>query len=359
MSRAMEYHSDAVEKMDVQGCGMGDSGLQQLLPGLLSCTRLKVLDLSWNNLSKSHMGSEGVVIGRNRQSLEELDLSLNAVGDEGLRCVGHELQQVQWLKCLRLRDLGLTHTSAHLLADILSHQPALVKCNLSSNRIGDSSFAGIGSALREHKHIEELRLSGTDLTSRSMGLLASMLASFSHLRNLDIRDNLIGEVGFKLLSSGLQQCLQLRQLYLDECGLTGDGQVTALLTMMLLCVPKLEVFSLTENRIGDAGICQLCIGLEECHQLTKLWLDDIGMASSQSIMAVSRLLRRLNMLQWLAIDNNPYSGSSNDMQLCTAVKGHPSLLELYVPEGMNRDAISRLESFANDSTCALKILEEF
>ena len=55
MSRVMEYHSDAVEKMDVQGCGMGDSGLQQLLPGLLSCARLKVLDLSWNNLSKSHM----------------------------------------------------------------------------------------------------------------------------------------------------------------------------------------------------------------------------------------------------------------------------------------------------------------
>ena len=355
MSKAMECHSDIVKKVNVGDCFMGDNGLQQLLPGLLSCTRLKALNLAWNRLSETHMGSVGDVLSRNQRSLEELDLSRNpGVGDEGLRRCGEGLQLLQQLKRLCWWGLGLTQCSGRFLADVISHQPTLVECDLNSVGITDAGFVYIGSALQKCKHIEELCLCETDLTSSSMGLLASMLACLPQLRALDIRCNPICDDGFKLLSPGLQQCPQLRVLCLDECSLTGDGQVVALLTMMLLCVPQLEEFSLTDNQIGDAALCQLCIGLEECYQLTELHLDNTGLASPQSIVAVSPLLRRLEKVQRLDISENPFAGSSDDFLVCAAVKGHPSLETLYVAKGMRRDAIHLLQSFVADSSCVLR-----
>ena len=70
---------------------------------------------------------------------------------------------------------------------------------------------------------------------------------------------------------------------------------------------------------------------------------------------IIRLLKRLDHLQELNISENPYSGSSSkDMLLCAAVKGHPSLETLYVPDELSRDAVSQLESFTADSTCVLE-----
>ena len=356
MSRAIECHRDFVEKVNVQFCRMGDGGLQQLLPGLLSCKRLKAVDLSANRLSNALMGSVGDVLRRNRRSLEDLVLGRSSNGDEGLRRIADGLLQVQQLKRLRLWYLGLTRRSGRLLADVISHQPALVGCDLSWNAIGNSAFADIGSALQNCQRMQELDLSETGLTASSMGLLASVLANLPHLRDFDIRGNLIYEEGFRLLAPALQQRPQLRLLYLDECGLTGDGQVIPLLTVVLLCVPQLEKFSVTGNRIGDAGLTQLLVGLEECHHLTDLWLDNIGMASSQSVKAVIRLVRRLNKLQRLEIDTNPYLGSSNDMQLLAAVKDRPSLGTLFVPKGMRPHTIGRLTSWKGNPS---NVLESF
>ena len=356
ISKAMGCHSDivAVEKVNVGLCRIGDDGLQQLLPGLLSCTRLKALDLSDNCLSATHMGKVGDLLIRNNSSLEILDLSWNPVGDDGLRHAKDGLRQLQQLKCLSWNDPGLTPRGVRLLADVISHQPALVVCDLSEIAMGGAAFVDIGSALQKCKHMEKLYLYKTGLTSNSMGLLASVLAGLPQLRDLDIRYNSVGVEGFKLLCPGLQQCPQLRLLYLDECGLTGDSQVLALLTMVLLCVPQLRRFSLSENEIGDAGLCQLCIGLEECRQLTTLVLRNTGLASSQSITAVSRLLRRLNKLRRLAIYENPYSGSSDDLQLCDAVKGHPLLDTLLVPAGLSQDAVRSLQCFADDPSSVLR-----
>ena len=126
--------------------------------------------------------------------------------------------------------------------------------------------------------------------------------------------------------------------------------------MVLLSMPQLEELSLSGNQIGDAGLNQLCVGLEECCQLTHLWLDDIGMTSSQSITAISQLLNRLNKLQRLAIDTNPYVGSRKDMELCDAVRGHPSLETLRVPQGMSCDSTNRLQIYEADQS---RILQDF
>ena len=353
----MECHSDIVEKVDMDGCNLGDDGVQQLLPGLLSCTNLEVLDLSWNDLSEGHMASVGEVVSRNRQSLEEVNVGWNrGVGDEGLRHLGDGLLRVQRLQRLHFSTLGLTQNSGRPLANILGRQSSLVECFLWSNNIGDSAFIEVGPALQKCEQLEVLDLSGTGLTSISMELLASTLAGLPRLRVLDVSRNNIAKTGFKHLAPGLQQCRQLRCLYLTSCGLTDDhDELMPLLALVLLSLPQLERFSLSDNQIGDAGLEQLFVGLEECHRLTHLSLSKVGMTSSQSMSSVSRLLQRPNKLKVLNIRYNPYHGSAiADMQLCAAAEGHPSLEELYLPRGMSRDAIDRLRHLQNDPACVLQ-----
>ena len=327
MLKTIDCHREFVEKVDMEDWYTGDDGLKQFLPVLFRCPCLKVFNLNGNHLSDVHMAAIGDILAQNRQTLEEVDLGWNeGVGDQGVRRVANGLQPVQGLKRLRLQGLELTHRSGCVIADVISEQPALIECNLGSNHIGDLAFATIGSALQKCKYLEELHLFATGLTSKSMDLLASVIAGLLHLKVLDVGYSQIGENGFEMLEPGLRQSPRLRALYLGYCGLTCHGvRLLSLLTSTLLALPQLERLSLSGNQIGDAGLEQLSTALEKCHRLTELWLCDIGMTSSQSMSVVCHLLHRLKQLRSLHIDCNPYGGDSTDVQLWAAVGGHVSL----------------------------------
>ena len=365
ISRMIEYHNDIVEKVDMTDCDLGDDGLQQLLPGLLSCTCLKELNLGGfhvsfgNDLSEKHMTRVGQVLANNRHTLERLDLGSNwLVQDGGLGRLADGLRQVQHLQRLELYNLGLTDASGPTLASIISHQPSLVECDVARNRIGDSGFAAIAPALHKCQHLEKLDLQANCLQwdVYTTCLLSSALASLPRLSDLDLGDNLIQDGGFLFLASGLQQCSRLRILSLANCDLTDVGLSMALLTLVVLCLPHLEEFSISGNPVGDIGLYQLSIGLAECSQLTHLSLCEIGIMSSQSMSTISRLLQRLNRLVYLDLECNACGGSSSDLKLSAAVKGHPSLEELCLPLRMRRDAIGQLQSYTSDPTCTLKKL---
>ena len=357
ISRVIEYHSDIVEEVDLCRCLLGDRGLQQLLPGLLSCTRLKELNLQWNNLSKLHMARVGEVLTNNKLTLKTVNLARNSdVEDEGLRRLADGLRQVKHLQRLRLRWLGLTEASGPTLASIISHQPSLVECDIEGNHIADSGFTTLAPALRKCQHLEKLDLWNIGLTcdSHTVLTLSSVLASLPRLSHLNLSGNRFQDEGFIHLTPSLQQCSQLRILWLVDCGLTSDGPSMALLTLVVMCLPRLEWFFVGRNPIGDVGLNQLSIGLEECFQLDRLDLCDIGMTSSQSMSTISRLLQRLHRLVYLDLAWNDNGGSIGDWKLCAAVKGHPSLEVLFLPRGLSGDVISQLQSFQNDPTCTLK-----
>ena len=356
-SRVIKYEYDVVKKVYIVECNLGQGDrLKQLLPGLLSCTHLKELDLSSNNLSTQDMAMVSDVIHGN-QSLEVIHLGDNErVGDEGLQLVSRGLEQLQQLKCLVLWDAGLTSGSSRVLASILSHQPAMVELNLGENAFGDSGFTDIASALQKCQHMEVLDFDRIGLTCNAITMqsLGLVLTSLPKLKTLSLGKNDIRDEGFQHLAPSLQQCTQLHFLSLRECGLTGDGASMALLSSVLLCLPNLECLFVGENAISDAGFDQLSIGLEECSQLTVLYLEWIGMTSSRSMSTVIRLLQRLRRLHTLSLYSNHCGGSESDLKLCQVVKEHPSLKELSLPEGMNDDVIEELCRLREDPASVLE-----
>ena len=239
--------------------------------------------------------------------------------------------------------------------------PALLEVTLSDNDIGDAGFDDIGPALQKCQYLEGLSLAGTSLTGSSMELLTSLLAKLPCLKMLMLQKIQLNANGFEKLAPVLQQCCGLDSLYLDDCGLTDHGQVVPWLTLVLLSLPKLKRLSRIRSAVqGETFVLTtvyfLVLNIVLSKSIRVLWLENIGMTSSESMSTIIHLLKRLNRLQDLNISNNPYTGSSTDMQLCTAVKGHPSLEILWVPNRLSRDAGRRLKSFQHDSTCLLKSL---
>ena len=188
MSKVMEYNGEHVEKVNMRWCHFGDDGLQLLLPGLLSCTRLRILHLVGDDVTMAHMQAVSDVLSRNCQNLEDVDLSINRrVQNTGLRRVAEGLLRLQRLRSLSLGDLGLTHHSGCQVADVLSHQPTLEEVYLDDNDIGEAGFVDIGPALQNCRNVEVLTLGGTGLTCSSMELLASVLAKLPSLKKLDVQ----------------------------------------------------------------------------------------------------------------------------------------------------------------------------
>ncbi|XDV40963.1 hypothetical protein PO909_009932 [Leuciscus waleckii] len=99
------------------------------------------------------------------------------------------------------------------------------------------------------------RLSDCGVTDEGCAALASALRSNpSHLRDLDLSYNKLGDSGVKLFSAGLENphC-KLEKLRLRDCGVTDEG-CAALASALRSNPSHLRELGLTENKLGDSGV---------------------------------------------------------------------------------------------------------
>ncbi|XP_077764622.1 NACHT, LRR and PYD domains-containing protein 3 isoform X3 [Canis aureus] len=200
----------------------------------------------------------------NNQKLEELDLSHNALGDFGIRllCVG-----LKHLFCnlnkLWLVSCCLTPACCEDLASVLSTNQSLTRLYLGENALED---AGVGVLCEKAKHpqckLQRLGLVNSGLTPGCCPALASMLSTNQKLTHLYLRGNALGDTGVKLLCEGLlhPNC-KLQILELDGCSLTSHCCWD--LSTLLTSSKSLRELSLGSNDLGDLGVMLLCEVLKQ------------------------------------------------------------------------------------------------
>ncbi|XP_016372091.1 ribonuclease inhibitor-like [Sinocyclocheilus rhinocerous] len=110
------------------------------------------------------------------------------------------------------------------------------------------------------------RLSKCGITDEGCAALASALRSNpSHLRELDLNGNKLGDVGVKLLFAVLENphC-KLEGLWLLDCGVTDEG-CAALASALRSNPSHLRKLDLSYNNLEDSGVMLLSTGLENPH----------------------------------------------------------------------------------------------
>uniref|UniRef100_A0A8C1P5V8 NACHT domain-containing protein n=1 Tax=Cyprinus carpio TaxID=7962 RepID=A0A8C1P5V8_CYPCA len=187
--------------------------------------------------------------------LRELDLSLNEIGDSGVKCLWAGLEDpLCKLEKLWLRYCGVTDEGCAAVTSALRSNPSHLKeLDLSLNKI---DAVNLFSYVLQNPHckLEKLGLSDCGITDEGCAALASALRSNPlHLRELDLSGNKLGDLGVKCLCAGLEDpnC-KLEILWLSDCGVTDEG--CAALTSALRSNPShLREMRLSGNKLGDLG----------------------------------------------------------------------------------------------------------
>ncbi|XP_011373143.1 tonsoku-like protein [Pteropus vampyrus] len=303
---ALKLHS-ALRELRLAGNRLGDACATELLAVLGTVPSLTVLDLSSNHLGPEGLrqlatGLQGQIT---LQNLEELDLSMNPLGDGCSQALASILQACPALSTLHLQACGfgstflLSHQAAlgsafqdakHLktlslsynvlgataLAQTLQSLPAhtLLRLELSSV-VASKSDSGLMEPIvryltKEGCALTHLNLSANHLDSEAVGDLSRCLPLCPSLVSLDLSANPeIGSEGLEGLLSALQERPQgLRFLCLSGCAVRGPlglglwDKITAELQELQLCSQRLSREDRTALRQRlpsqpDPGMCTL------------------------------------------------------------------------------------------------------
>ncbi|XP_008832636.1 tonsoku-like protein isoform X2 [Nannospalax galili] len=238
--RALKLHT-VLRELRLAGNRLGDRCSAELLAALGTMPNLVLLDLSSN-----HLGQEGLrqLVGDSLgqaalQNLEELDLSMNPLGDGCGQALAFLLRSCPMLSTLRLQACGLgpsfllSHQAA--LGSALQDAEHLKTLSLSYNALGTPALARILQSLPVHVLLH-LELGSVAASKSDLNLIEPIVRYLTKegcvLAHLTLSANHLSDKAVRELSRCLPCCPSLVSLDLSANPEVSDASLEALLSAL-------------------------------------------------------------------------------------------------------------------------------
>jgi hypothetical protein len=250
--------------------------LAELEPALYSNTSIKVLDISRNGLNDIVSAEILRDIFSSNKTMTALDLSVNIFGPiAGV------------VECI---------------AEGLCSNSTLMEINLSRCHLEDGGVSTLGRNLgSRNTTLQKLTLSLNFMTSTGAGVLLETMEQNSHITDLDLENNALGNEGASLLARSL-------------------GNKAS---------PNLTRLSLYDCNIGDDGFIALVSALEQNTSLLHLDLRSNWDVSERVFWTLAESLPEINVLQRLDFDWRPGLTSAMPL-LLQGLRNNTSLFRIHV-----------------------------
>ncbi|XP_038129253.1 NLR family CARD domain-containing protein 3-like isoform X2 [Cyprinodon tularosa] len=239
---------------------------------------MKSENRSEKKLSEIQCSALAYMLQMSEEVLDELDLEKYNTSEEGRRRL---IPAVRNCRKARLHECWLSKTHYDVIATTQKSRPSHLRLlDLTGSKMQDSELQiliqGMESPCCE---LQSLLLASCRLSEVSCGALASVLQTNRCLTELDLSYNdSLQDSGVALLSAGLAGSSKLETLKLRNCKLT---EISCASLHPALKSSLLKHLDLSQNRVEDAGVLQLCVSLEDpgC-SLQSLSLHDCGLTES-------------------------------------------------------------------------------
>ena len=223
----LRQYDHAVTRFSLHDSSIDESGSVDVLASLQECTQLKKLDFGLRNNSVYAAPDLRRVLEQIKNSLNNLAIP---VSDADLPELLPAIKKCSGLENFSCGSPQLTNVSAAAIAEILRFLPKVNSVGIVS-KMDDAGFEDIATTLCDMgawlKHLKLYR------SKLSAALLCKILSSLPYLSLFTLVGNLIGDDGFRQVSTVLQR-RNIRTLHLCDIGLTSQS-LTALENTLASC----------------------------------------------------------------------------------------------------------------------------
>ncbi|XP_053479732.1 protein NLRC5 isoform X6 [Ictalurus furcatus] len=256
----LSSESSKLTEVDLSSNPLEDSGVKLLCAGLKS-PNCKLEKLRLSDCSITEEGYAALAEALKSSHLIELDLRGNDPGASGVKLLTDVLQDPH----CTLETLSLLKSEAEeacaSLTEVLGPNPLLQReLDLSGKISGDSGVKQLSALLKDpHCRPERLRLSKSGITERGCtDLISALTANPSHLTELDLSENTLGNPGVEKISTLLKSSsCKLQKLVLSDCNITEEGYTALAKALKSNRSSHLINLDLRGNDPGDSGMKEI------------------------------------------------------------------------------------------------------
>ncbi|XP_065900976.1 leucine-rich repeat-containing protein 74B-like [Dysidea avara] len=202
-----------LEELYISRNKLGDDGAVIISKGITKSNTLRVLNISDNNITST--GAIAIANSLHNTSLEELDMSQNAIGQDGATAIAQAITNNKTLKQLNISICEITAIGATAIANSLLHNTSLEELHMSCNAIGEDGATAIAQAITNNKTLKQLNISKCEITATGATAIANSLLHNTSLEVLYMSNNAIGEDGATAIAQAITNNKTLKNCY---CG---------------------------------------------------------------------------------------------------------------------------------------------
>ena len=207
--------TDSLEYLEIENCGLGPEGSENLAEVLLSNDKIKLKKLTINRNRLENKGAIAISKVFNKmKSLEHIEMFQNGIKKEGMFEIVNSLKENVNLKILKLNDNWLKDEVGKEFANVVKLLTKLKILDLSDLMIGNTNSIEIFKSLAQLNEIEEIYYNYNEVESKkAQKEILNLVVGMKSLKIIELKGN---EIKKKLINEYKEQLKDKELKYRDE-----------------------------------------------------------------------------------------------------------------------------------------------
>ena len=208
-----------IEELNLSNNAINNNGINIIAENLIHCPEIKQIKLGGNYITEF----ESIRDISNCKKLTLIDINTNMFGDTGAISFANAIVNCENISRIVLNNNNIGPEGIERLAEVFENLRYLTSINLSSNRLSSTGVTILARHLIKYLKLFSLDISYNHIGDGGADNIAYALPYCKSLTNLDLCGNIITDDGANCFKNVFTQCLVLRYINLDKNKITNEG----------------------------------------------------------------------------------------------------------------------------------------